>query len=429
MEKKKSFWEGCKNTVQALRTLDFALGKIESFLVFTFLAILILAEVAGSILREVYQSNLAWIEQLLKYVVIWIGMLGASLATQSKEHISIEIVSRFSGKRIQRILSVFLPCIAAIIVFFLARASWNYIQGDRRNYLIKAGQSGYLTLENISLYKCPEESNTKRESFALVSGQAMGYIEWLHEGIAFPQEKNPYPLVYLEKEIQGLLAYRRSLSRWNIDWLHAQWEKQWKEEASQAWNNQGKALWQEKGEKAILKEDRIEWQTRWMAEKWRKEGKSQCNDAWQQEGQKEWEQIKAESDMDEKEFQEEWEYQWTKKVWEDFWSKEMASAWKEEAGAQECFYKAWQKRWVQEQWQEKWSKSWKKIYNNHSAIYFQPGHCPYCSQKLIGEPWKIPRWFFLIILPLGLGIISFRFFLHSLEAIFLPETGEEALKS
>lgn len=425
IEKKASFREKCKKIVQALRTLDLSLSQIETLLLFLLLAILILAEVAGSVLREMYQSNLAWIEQLLKYVVIWIGMVGASLATQSKEHISIEIVSRFSSARAKRFLSIFLPMFSCLVAFALARASYEYIQDDYRTYLTKSRQSGYLTFENIILYQCPDESNQKRESFDLISGQAIGYIEWLHEGLLFPDKKLPYPASYIQQEIQNHLSRREKLSRWNLEWLDAQWENKWKNESSIAWESQGKKIWEEKKESALLPDDRIDWQAKWMSQKWNKEGKQQCEEAWRSKGIQEWSEVSLDSDLNEEEFQEEWKYNWTKNVWKNTWSQEMESDWKGIGGSQECFRKAWQKKWLKEKWQGQWRTEWENILHLHRKIYIKPGNCPCCSQKLLGKPWQVPRWIFLMILPVGFYIIAFRFFLQSLESIFIPELGEE----
>ena len=45
------------------------------------------------ILRSVFSGGLMWAEPLLRYMVLWGGLLGATLATSKGEHISLDLAS------------------------------------------------------------------------------------------------------------------------------------------------------------------------------------------------------------------------------------------------------------------------------------------------------------------------------------------------
>ena len=57
------------------------------------------------ILRNVFHSGLLWADPLMRHIVLWLGCLGAALATTSARHINIDVFSRA------------LPAIMAFLIF------------------------------------------------------------------------------------------------------------------------------------------------------------------------------------------------------------------------------------------------------------------------------------------------------------------------
>lgn len=47
------------------------------------------------ILRDFFSMGLTWGDPLLRTLVLWVGMLGAMIASRTENHISIDILSRF----------------------------------------------------------------------------------------------------------------------------------------------------------------------------------------------------------------------------------------------------------------------------------------------------------------------------------------------
>jgi TRAP-type C4-dicarboxylate transport system permease small subunit len=52
---------------------------------------------AGSqiVLRNLFDSGISWSDPLLRVLVLWVGMLGAMIATQQDKHIRIDLLSRY----------------------------------------------------------------------------------------------------------------------------------------------------------------------------------------------------------------------------------------------------------------------------------------------------------------------------------------------
>ena len=55
------------------------------------------------ILRDAFQTGIAWADPLMRDLVLWTGMLGALAAVGGDKHIALDLASRFLGARAQRI--------------------------------------------------------------------------------------------------------------------------------------------------------------------------------------------------------------------------------------------------------------------------------------------------------------------------------------
>lgn len=64
----------------------------EAFLCLLLLLMIILA-CLQIFLRIFFASGILWLDPLLRYMVIWAGLLGAAVATKRSKHISIDIIS------------------------------------------------------------------------------------------------------------------------------------------------------------------------------------------------------------------------------------------------------------------------------------------------------------------------------------------------
>ena len=409
--------------LESLKSIDRSIALLETFLIVICVTILILAEVAAAVLREIFRLNFSWIEEFLKYLVIWVGLLGASLATQSGEHISIEVVSRFAGKKVKRFISFFINLTAVLITLFLSIAATHYLMDDRREYLSSGGRPRYLAFGNIQHYYCPDAENQKRKELERVLMQTRGYVSMLAESIDTPSSDQENKIDYNRRMLNEALEKKEALSLWKQDFLKKLWEAQWKKELEKDWKESGLPSWEKMGPDGISHEARVKWQTLWLSRFWEEKGSREWREAWEREGLKEWQEKEEESEFTQDEFQEEWKDKWVRGMWSKSWKEEMELAWKS-GGAKNSFLRSWKEKWVAEKWKTSWKMQWMDILSEHSKRHLSPGVCKYCRMQLLGEPLKIPRWILLLILPIGLGIICLRFFIHFCEAVLYAEDFE-----
>ena len=109
---------------------DDAIGRLEKILVAAMLSIMILLAFLQIILRNVLSTGISWGDPLVRYLVLWVGFIGAGLATKEGKHITIEVFSRwFSGKS-QRYLKALSFVASAFICGLLAFAGWTFVQNE-----------------------------------------------------------------------------------------------------------------------------------------------------------------------------------------------------------------------------------------------------------------------------------------------------------
>jgi TRAP-type C4-dicarboxylate transport system permease small subunit len=88
--------------------LDETIGRLEKAFIVIFLGLMIVVGFAQIALRNLMGIGLPWSESLVRYLVLWIGFIGASLATREGRHITIEVIKLrppASGRRYLAALS------------------------------------------------------------------------------------------------------------------------------------------------------------------------------------------------------------------------------------------------------------------------------------------------------------------------------------
>lgn len=74
--------------------LDGIIAKLEQYLVASLLGFMILVAFAQIALRNVFATGLSWADPLVRYLVLWVGFIGASIATKERRHINIDVLSQ-----------------------------------------------------------------------------------------------------------------------------------------------------------------------------------------------------------------------------------------------------------------------------------------------------------------------------------------------
>lgn len=119
--------------------VDETLAKAEQTLLVTFLGFIIFVAFVQIVLRNLFATGLDWGDALVRNLVLWIGFIGATLATKEGKHINIDVVSRWLpslGKEIVALIThLFSFLICCLLTFAALKFLRNEIQMGNETFL------------------------------------------------------------------------------------------------------------------------------------------------------------------------------------------------------------------------------------------------------------------------------------------------------
>ncbi|MGA2315741.1 MAG: TRAP transporter small permease [Thermodesulfobacteriota bacterium] len=110
--------------------VDEAIERVEQTLIVTFLGFMILIAFLQIILRNFFSTGLDWGDQLLRNLVLWIGFIGATLATREGKHINIDVVSRWLPSLGKNVVTLFIHLFSFFICCLLTYAALKFIKNE-----------------------------------------------------------------------------------------------------------------------------------------------------------------------------------------------------------------------------------------------------------------------------------------------------------
>jgi len=116
--------------MKILTRLDTALTRIEGGLLVFFLSVMVILSFVQVVLRNAFSESLLWGDILLRHLVLWIGFIGAALATSRDRHINIDALTRFLPPRFKTVAKIITNLFAVVVCYFLFRASLVFLANE-----------------------------------------------------------------------------------------------------------------------------------------------------------------------------------------------------------------------------------------------------------------------------------------------------------
>jgi len=117
------------------------LDLVEEKLLCLMLAAMIILACLQIFLRYVYSSGLLWIDPLLRYLVLWCGLVGALSATSQNKHIALDLTAGRLPPAIEPWLMLLIHLFCLLASAGLTWAGGLFLRGE-----IEAGGTGPLAL-------------------------------------------------------------------------------------------------------------------------------------------------------------------------------------------------------------------------------------------------------------------------------------------
>jgi TRAP-type transport system small permease protein len=104
-----------------LDTFDRGLVRANRFVVGAMLAVMAVLVIANVALRYLFGISLSWVEELTRYMMIWLAWLAAGLAMREGAHIAIDNLQQALPPLAARLLRLF---VLIVVIGFFAAVAW-----------------------------------------------------------------------------------------------------------------------------------------------------------------------------------------------------------------------------------------------------------------------------------------------------------------
>ncbi len=111
---------------EARRTERFGRG-VETVLLALTLGGMIVLATAQIALRNLGGGGIAWADEALRIMVLWVTMLGAIAASGEQRHVSIDALSRYLPVRVRRATDVIVNALTSVVCAVLAWYSYLFV--------------------------------------------------------------------------------------------------------------------------------------------------------------------------------------------------------------------------------------------------------------------------------------------------------------
>jgi TRAP-type C4-dicarboxylate transport system permease small subunit len=116
---------------QALRGLFGVAGRLEVGVIAILLLAMVLLGCMQIVLRNFFHSGVLWVDPLMRHLVLWLGCLGAALATTRIRHINIDVFTRLIPRRQRGYRRAVVYTTTAIAAFYLGMAALRLVVDER----------------------------------------------------------------------------------------------------------------------------------------------------------------------------------------------------------------------------------------------------------------------------------------------------------
>jgi len=123
-----------------------ATALIEDALLVALLAAMVALSASQIVLRNLFDGAIIWADPVLRISVLWVGMIGAMVATRADKQISIDAVSRFLPARwrarVRVITDLFTSGVSAVV-------AWNAVR-----LVVEDRASGMTVIASVPVWAC-----------------------------------------------------------------------------------------------------------------------------------------------------------------------------------------------------------------------------------------------------------------------------------
>lgn len=119
----------------------YLLNKLEYVVLAFLFAVMVGLAFLQIVLRIFFATGILWGDPLLRHLLLWVALLGATIATKEGKHINIDVIKRVLPGKGKAVVHTLTDLFSATICIFLLEASLKFL-GDE----FQAGSLAFLTV-------------------------------------------------------------------------------------------------------------------------------------------------------------------------------------------------------------------------------------------------------------------------------------------
>lgn len=118
--------------MKTLKRINNFIAGIESWLLIVIVLAMVILSFLQVVLRNVFSQGIIWGDTFLRHLVLWVGFIGASLATREHKHINIDVLGRLLKGKAQHINQIIINLFSMLIAGYLFWASWRFVMMEKK---------------------------------------------------------------------------------------------------------------------------------------------------------------------------------------------------------------------------------------------------------------------------------------------------------
>ncbi len=109
---------------------DEIIDWVEQALISTLLSLMIIIAFLQIVLRNIFATGIAGADPLVRNLVLWVGFVGAAIATREGRHINIDVLPRWVPRQGKAVIGVIIQLFAAFICGLLTFAAVKFVRNE-----------------------------------------------------------------------------------------------------------------------------------------------------------------------------------------------------------------------------------------------------------------------------------------------------------
>lgn len=132
-----------------MRAIVKTVHRLEDVLLVVLLSSMIVLASTQILLRILFDYGLLWADPMLRVMVLWLGLTGATVASRHNKHIHIDVLTRFFSKNLYLLVQTLVGQFTAWICIIVAWNGARWVQMDYADNMTSLGGIPSWMLEII----------------------------------------------------------------------------------------------------------------------------------------------------------------------------------------------------------------------------------------------------------------------------------------